>query len=74
MGIVKASDETIAAAAAHLRAGRLVAFPTETGYGLGADATNGEAVAAIFATKGPRVSIRSSSTSPTPGRPASTLC
>ncbi len=52
MGIIKASDETIAAAAAHLRAGRLVAFPTETVYGLGADATNGEAVAAIFATKG----------------------
>ena len=52
MGIVKASDEAIAAAAAHLRAGRLVAFPTETVYGLGADATNGEAVAAIFATKG----------------------
>ena len=52
MGIVKASDEAIAAAAEHLRAGRLVAFPTETVYGLGADATNGEAVAAIFATKG----------------------
>ena len=30
----------------------LVAFPTETVYGLGADATNGEAVAAIFAAKG----------------------
>src|SRR3954447_22387401 len=52
MGIVKASDETIAAAAEHLRAGGLVAFPTETVYGLGADATNGEAVAAIFAAKG----------------------
>jgi L-threonylcarbamoyladenylate synthase len=35
-----------------LAAGRLVAFPTETVYGLGADATNGEAVAAIFAAKG----------------------
>ena len=42
----------IVAAAAHLRAGRLVAFPTETVYGLGADATNGRAVAAIFAAKG----------------------
>jgi L-threonylcarbamoyladenylate synthase len=52
MGIVKASDEAIGAAAAHLRAGRLVAFPTETVYGLGADATNSAAVAAIFATKG----------------------
>lgn len=39
-------------AAALLRAGALVAFPTETVYGLGADATNGRAVAAIFAAKG----------------------
>ena len=52
MGVVKASDETIHAAADHLRAGRLVAFPTETVYGLGADATNAAAVAAIFAAKG----------------------
>ncbi len=35
-----------------LRAGRLVAFPTETVYGLGADATDGRAVAAIYAAKG----------------------
>nr|WP_211113922.1 L-threonylcarbamoyladenylate synthase [Azospirillum picis] len=35
-----------------LRAGRLVAFPTETVYGLGADATDDRAVAAIFAAKG----------------------
>ncbi len=35
-----------------LRAGALVAFPTETVYGLGADATNGNAVADIFALKG----------------------
>jgi L-threonylcarbamoyladenylate synthase len=34
-----------------LRAGALVAFPTETVYGLGADATNDVAVAAIFAAK-----------------------
>lgn len=39
-------------AAALLRAGELVAFPTETVYGLGADATNDDAVAAIFAAKG----------------------
>jgi L-threonylcarbamoyladenylate synthase len=39
--------------AAHmLRAGGLVAFPTETVYGLGADATNGQAVARIFEAKG----------------------
>jgi L-threonylcarbamoyladenylate synthase len=41
----------IARAAALLRAGRLVAFPTETVYGLGGDATNDHAVAAIFAAK-----------------------
>ena len=39
-------------AAALLRDGALVAFPTETVYGLGADATDGRAVAAIFAAKG----------------------
>jgi L-threonylcarbamoyladenylate synthase len=39
-------------AAALLRAGALVAFPTETVYGLGADACNGRAVAEIFAAKG----------------------
>lgn len=37
---------------AALRAGALVAFPTETVYGLGADATNPAAVAGIFAAKG----------------------
>ena len=35
-----------------LRAGRLVAFPTETVYGLGADATNPTAVRRVFAAKG----------------------
>ena len=39
-------------AAALLRAGKLVAFPTETVYGLGGDATSDESVAAIFAAKG----------------------
>jgi L-threonylcarbamoyladenylate synthase len=39
-------------AAALLRQGELVAFPTETVYGLGADASNPEAVAKIFAAKG----------------------
>jgi L-threonylcarbamoyladenylate synthase len=42
----------IARAAALLRAGRLVAFGTETVYGLGADATDAAAVAAVFAAKG----------------------
>ncbi|HKS71272.1 MAG TPA: L-threonylcarbamoyladenylate synthase, partial [Ktedonobacterales bacterium] len=41
----------IAEAAALLRAGRLVAFPTETVYGLGADATSAQAVEGIFAAK-----------------------
>ena len=39
-------------AAAHLKAGDLVAFPTETVYGLGADASNTEAVARIYSVKG----------------------
>src|ERR1700743_1041520 len=47
-----ADAKGIAEAARLLRDGGLVAFPTETVYGLGADATNGEAVAAIFAAKG----------------------
>ena len=42
----------IAAAARALEAGRLVAFPTETVYGLGADAENPAAIAAIYAAKG----------------------
>ena len=39
-------------AAAHLKAGDLVAFPTETVYGLGADATNLHAVSRIYSVKG----------------------
>ena len=39
-------------AAAHLKAGDLVAFPTETVYGLGADASNSQAVARIYSVKG----------------------
>ncbi|MGY2047218.1 L-threonylcarbamoyladenylate synthase [Methylobacterium sp. JK268] len=42
----------VAGAAALLRAGSLVAFPTETVYGLGGDASDGAAVAAIYAAKG----------------------
>ncbi|HEY1554672.1 MAG TPA: Sua5/YciO/YrdC/YwlC family protein, partial [Kofleriaceae bacterium] len=42
----------IAKAAAVLRAGGLVAFPTETVYGLGADASRDDAAAKIFAVKG----------------------
>ena len=39
-------------AARHLKAGDLVAFPTETVYGLGADASNSQAVARIYSVKG----------------------
>jgi L-threonylcarbamoyladenylate synthase len=53
--ILPASGPHLAKAAAEgaraIRAGRLVAFPTETVYGLGADATNPRAVAAVFAAK-----------------------
>jgi len=44
--------EAIAEAAQRIRAGALVGFPTETVYGLGADASNDDAVALIFAAKG----------------------
>lgn len=43
---------SIAAAADRLRAGGVVAFPTETVYGLGADALNADAVDRVFALKG----------------------
>jgi L-threonylcarbamoyladenylate synthase len=46
-----AGEGDIAEAAAILRAGGLVAFPTETVYGLGADATTAAAVAGIYAAK-----------------------
>lgn len=45
-------DSTLAAAAGHLRAGGLVAFPTETVYGLGADAARPAACERIYAVKG----------------------
>jgi len=50
--LLKSSPTDLARAADLLRAGRLVAFPTETVYGLGADARNGTAVAAIYMAKG----------------------
>lgn len=52
MKIVEPTAQSVAEAAALLRAGKLVAFPTETVYGLGGDATNDRAVAAIFEAKG----------------------
>jgi L-threonylcarbamoyladenylate synthase len=50
--IAPANAEWIAEAGQMIRSGALVAFPTETVYGLGADATNGEAVARVFGAKG----------------------
>ena len=50
--VLTAETASIEAAAACLRAGGLAAFPTETVYGLGADAGNGEAVARLYAAKG----------------------
>ena len=50
--VLKAETAAIEAAAACLAGGGLVAFPTETVYGLGADARNGKAVARLYAAKG----------------------
>src|SRR5665213_2640417 len=50
--MMKAEAHSIEAAARCLAAGGLVAFPTETVYGLGADAGNGEAIARLYAAKG----------------------
>jgi L-threonylcarbamoyladenylate synthase len=50
--IEPATPRAISRAAELLKAGRLVAFPTETVYGLGGDATSERAVAEIFAAKG----------------------
>ena len=50
--VVQADADAIERAADALRAGALVAFPTETVYGLGADASNPVAVRAVFEAKG----------------------
>jgi L-threonylcarbamoyladenylate synthase len=50
--VVPVGDEAIAEAARLIRAGRPVAVPTETVYGLAADATSAAAVAGIYAAKG----------------------
>ncbi len=52
MPLKTVTPETLREAAALLRAGRLVAFPTETVYGLGANALDGKVVAGIFVAKG----------------------
>ena len=50
--ILQAGPAAVAAAARCLADGGLLAFPTETVYGLGADACNGEAVARLYEAKG----------------------
>ncbi len=50
--LISPDNAGILAGAQLLRQGGLLAFPTETVYGLGADARNGQAVAAIYAAKG----------------------
>ena len=50
--ILSPDQEGITSASALLAAGGLVAFPTETVYGLGADARNGRAVATVYQAKG----------------------
>jgi L-threonylcarbamoyladenylate synthase len=50
--VLQADAASVAEAARVLAAGGLVAFPTETVYGLGADATNGRAVARLYEAKG----------------------
>jgi len=50
--ILRADEQAVEEAASLLGEGRLVAFPTETVYGIGADARNAEAVARLYAAKG----------------------
>jgi L-threonylcarbamoyladenylate synthase len=50
--VSRCTADAMSNAATSLLAGNLVAFPTETVYGLGADASNPEAVAKIYAAKG----------------------
>ena len=57
--ILPAGEAAVAAAARCLAQGGLVAFPTETVYGLGADATNAAAVARLYEAKSPKLLGRS---------------
>lgn len=49
--LLAATDQGLATAAVYIRSGHLVAFPTETVYGLGADASSDDAVAKVFEVK-----------------------
>src|SRR5262245_5585912 len=50
--IISAGPDAAETAARCLKSGGLVAFPTETVYGLGADAANGQAIARLYVAKG----------------------
>jgi L-threonylcarbamoyladenylate synthase len=50
--LVESSDDAVGEAAARLRGGQVVVFPTETVYGLGADTFNATALGRVFALKG----------------------
>ena len=52
MSVEPVNEQSISLAAELLAEGELVAFPSETVYGLGADAANDHAVASIFEAKG----------------------
>src|SRR5689334_13344213 len=52
MSMVQDTQQQIQAAVTALRAGEIVAFPTETVYGLGEDASNPQALLKIFEVKG----------------------
>ena len=55
--LLEATKTNIIKAAAAINRAELVVFPTETVYGLGADATNDEAVAKIYTAKGLQVGL-----------------
>ena len=61
--LLSPTPEALSRAGELLRGGEVVGFPTETVYGLGANALDASAVEKIFAAKGGRATIRSSSTS-----------
>ncbi|MHC4107720.1 MAG: L-threonylcarbamoyladenylate synthase, partial [Planctomycetota bacterium] len=50
--LAEATDEAVADAARRLQSGQVVAFPTETVYGLGADTFNPSALEAVYRLKG----------------------
>jgi len=58
VNIVAADEQSIARAVELLRQGEVVAFPTETVYGLGADASNADAVAKKLTDAGAKVEIK----------------